>query len=71
MNQAMRQKEQAMSNSKYVPPEFVKDFELVASYYQFKQSGEYEEAKLLAKSDLENAIPCYKIMADYVREWTA
>lgn len=60
-----------MSNSKYVPPQFVKDFEVVAEYYQFKQNGEYEEAKNTVKNDLNNAIVCYAELANYVREWTS
>jgi hypothetical protein len=57
-----------MSNSNYVPPQFVKDFETVAKYYNFKESGEYEEAKQLAKSDLQSAIASYSEMASFVRD---
>ena len=64
----MRQKGLVMSNSKYVPPEFIKDFELVAKYYQLKQNGEYEEAKDTARKDLPNAIICYKELAKFIRE---
>lgn len=70
MNLATRLKGLVMSNSKvYVPPEFITDFELVADYYEYKKSGDYEFAKEMVKSDLANAIICYREMANNVRYW--
>lgn len=66
----MRLKGLVMSNSNiYVPPEFIKDFELVADYYKFKEAGDYQIAKDMVKSDLDNAIIAYREMASEIRYW--
>ena len=46
-----------------VPKKFVDDFELVATRYNQRELGEYEEAKEAARRDIENAISTYAQLA--------
>lgn len=52
-----------MRGSRIVPKQFVDDFEKVAEHYQLKQLGEYDQAKQLARDDIEQAIICYSQIA--------
>lgn len=56
-----------MSGSKRVPAKFVEDFMVVARHYMLEQHGELEQARECARNDLDNAMPCYAIMADEIR----
>lgn len=56
-----------MSISDRVPKQFVDDFELAASHYRLKESGEYEEAKHVAKNDLEVAQVCFAALAREIK----
>ena len=46
-----------------VPRQFESDFELVATRYNLRELGEYEEAKEAARRDIENAISTYAQLA--------
>lgn len=46
-----------------VPRQFVDDFELVATRYNLRELGEYEEAKAAARQDLDNAIITFSKLA--------
>ena len=46
-----------------VSQKFVDDFELVATRYNLRELGEYEEAKEAARRDIENAISTYAQLA--------
>lgn len=46
-----------------VPRQFVDDFELVATRYNLRELGEYEQAKEAARRDIENAEICFSAMA--------
>ena len=48
---------------KAVPRQFVTDFELVATRYNLRELGEYEQAKEAARRDIENAEICFSAMA--------
>ena len=52
-----------MSVSDAVPRSFKNDFELVATYYGIRSSGEYEQAKQAARNDLQNAITTFAAIA--------
>ena len=51
--------------------QFVENFMLVADYYMFEAHGELEEAKQIARDDMENAEICYASLAEHVRIMTA
>lgn len=42
---------------------FVADFELVATRYNLRELGQYEEARAAARRDLESAEVCFAAMA--------
>lgn len=46
-----------------VPQQFVNDFETVAARYNLRELGEYEQAKEVARLDIENAKICFKAIA--------
>lgn len=48
-----------------VPQQFVDDFETVAERYSLLGLGQYNEAKVAARHDLENAEVCFAAMASY------
>lgn len=39
------------------------DFEAVATRYNLRELGEYEEARNIARNDLDSAIECFTAMA--------
>lgn len=43
--------------------QFVADFEAVATRYNLRECGEYDEAKAAARRDMENAEVCFAKMA--------
>lgn len=50
-------------------PQFVADFDFVATFYGFGPgTDEYQIAKAEARADLENAIVCYSDMAERIRK---
>lgn len=51
------------SNRKTVSQKFVDDFETVATRYNLRELGEYEQAKEAARRDIENAEICFSAMA--------
>ncbi len=55
------------SNAVTVTREFRADFELVVKSYGLTDT-EVEEAKAAVRADLDNAIPCYKSIAQQIRE---
>jgi hypothetical protein len=49
--------------AKIVPRQFVDDFETVATRYNLRELGEYDEARAAARRDIENAEVCFTAMA--------
>lgn len=58
-------------NRATVPVGFVDDFEIVATYYQLRESGEYETAKRAARADLDAAISTFSTLAEEIRSGNA
>ena len=54
-----------------VPPRFVADFELVATRYQLRECGEYDEAKEAARNDIDAAMTTFAALAGQVQEAAA
>lgn len=48
-----------------VSKQFVDNFEAVAERYNLRGLGQYDEAKVAARRDLENAEVCFAAMASY------
>lgn len=46
-----------------VTEQFAADFEAIATRYNLRELGEYDEAKAAARRDLENAEVCFAAMA--------
>lgn len=53
-----------MSKEIFVPRQFIDDFAIVAEHFDLKELGQYEEAKKAAKSDMQNAITSFRLLAE-------
>ena len=51
------------TSKRVVSAQFADSFEAVAAHYGLKESGKYEQAKAIARGDLDNAVVCFGEMA--------
>lgn len=51
------------TSKRVVSQQFIDDFEAVATRYNLRELGQYEEAKAAARRDLKSAEVCFAAMA--------
>ena len=60
-----------MTGSVNVSKAFVADFEKVATHYELRKLGQYDDAKQAARNDLDNAQATYAALSEDIRKGNA